>query len=105
VNEIVKDRVRELMRIKPCTRDDDFVLWLEYIYRFYKCAVDDSGHLIPEFLHAVPTQHTLARHRATVQNVEGQFLPTCLQVALDRRIAADAWKRWITAEIVKVQTP
>lgn len=93
----IKEQIRDILKAKPCTRDEDMVLWLEYLERHMPCCIDARGHLIPEYLFNAPTLCTVARYRAVIQNQEHQYLPTCQRVVRERKQQEMYW-RTIAAE-------
>lgn len=90
----IHNNVRDVLRDVPATRNDYFTLWLEYIRRIIPSAYDDQGHIIPSILECCPSQHTIARIAAIIQNKERLYPPTHYAEALRRNYALN-WVDYI----------
>ena len=92
-------KILEILRDIPETRNSDITLMLEVWKRFFTIFImtGSSGKqaVLLESLYKIPREDDIKRLRATIQNVEGKFLPTLLSVAIKRRIKEEEWRDYI----------
>ena len=92
----IKEQVLHCLTNYPGTRNSDTLLRQELLREFYpeKILVLSGGReaITFENEYLVPTQETVKRIRAKIQNVEGRLLPTSEAVVKQRRINEDRWR-------------
>lgn len=94
------DKVKEVLRILPHTRNNDAALVVAIWSLFYanKSCVGDgvtafTVDAITELGGKIAKFESIRRARQVIQNDEGLYLPTTWKVAKGRRINEDKWKR------------
>lgn len=87
--ETLRKQVETVMRENPKTRDDDKLLtvavWMKYYLPPYRTVVN-----LTEIME-LPSQASIKRVRAKIQNVAKEYLPTTAEVAKIRKISEEAW--------------
>lgn len=100
--DTLKNQVLKVLTKYPKTRDSDvrlmLTLWLIYYPSRIHKQDDDPNN--PPFVYLkdimeLPREDNIKRIRAVIQNVEGKFLPTSLQVAKQRKINEEVWRDYI----------
>ena len=92
----LKAKVLYCLEKYPETRNSDIKLtnaiWLKYYSEkiFYNSDNDFCVKLTD--LYNLPREDNVKRCRAKIQNEEGQYLPTTLEVVKKRRINEEAWR-------------
>lgn len=94
------DKVKEVLRILPHTRNNDAALvtavW-SLFYSNYSSTVDGITAFSVDNIITLGGKlakfESIRRARQIIQNDEGLYLPTIWKVARGRRINEDKWKR------------
>lgn len=97
--QTLKAMVEEVLREIPATRDSDIKLTIEVWRRFYPEKVhwdkDGKHYVLLQDLYALPREDNVKRIRAHFQNDPDnpQYPPTTLEVALERGMEEQHWRR------------
>ena len=98
--------VEAILRDFPKARDSDqwltLKLWAVYYpHKMQEEKLDQMSSAIPrkyvflEDIMDLPREDNVKRLRAKIQNEEGKYLPTTLEVALQRRIEESVWRNYV----------
>ena len=90
--DTIKNRVKEVLRAIPQTRNDDKLLVIEYWKRFSPTLIrmgqnrqgQSSEHIELVSIHHLQSGSGIVRLRAHIQNTEHEYLPTDPEVAIRR---------------------
>lgn len=104
--QTVAEQIRYVLMHNLPARDDDLILTMFIWKIFYPRLVfsDDEGNPYVKFkdLGSLPREDHVKRIRAKIQNEEGIFLPTNIEVARKRRIAENTWHIWSQSQSITV---
>lgn len=94
----LKEKVEKMLRLYPETRNSDIELtiriWKEYFpTKLITREKDGKIYVAVSDLFELPREDNVKRLRAKIQNEEGKFLPTSLEVALKRGIEEEKWHK------------
>jgi len=93
----LKEQVLDCLQNYPDTRNSDIKLTNSIWYKYYpdKIQKNDKGELTVKLLdlYNLPREDNVKRIRAIIQNNEGRFLPTDLEVIKQRRINEHKWRK------------
>lgn len=96
---ILKKQVEYIMRKFPETRNSDILLmielWKEYHPSYIKKGSSGELGIWLVDLYKLPTQESIKRVRAIIQNVEGRMLPTSQKVRKVRKIKEAEWLEYV----------
>jgi hypothetical protein len=88
--------VEEILKTIPESRDSDITLTIEIWKKYYpeKIKTTSSGEfgVYLNDLFSLPREDAVKRHRAKIQNDFLKFLPTKLEVALQRKLNEEVWR-------------
>lgn len=90
-----KQRVRYLLAKHPKARDSDGTLIAHYILRYHPSLVEnkDTVPTLPlKNIKHLPPFENIRRSRQLIQNVDGQYLPTSIEIAKARGIKEENWR-------------
>lgn len=73
-------------------------LWNKYYPAHIKTTSAGSQGIYLSSLYTLPTQESIKRIRAIIQNGEHKYLPTDLRVRKQRRISEEEWRGWINSQ-------
>ena len=90
----LKQKVIEVLKKYPETRNDDILLTTQIWREFYWSHLEDDKIALRD-LHKVPREDHVKRIRAKIQNEEGLYLPTSWIVAKKRNINEDVWREYL----------
>lgn len=97
----LKKHVLAVLESTPKSRDSDQYLTLCIWNRYYGSRLielDIQGEkvkVVPlKSIMDLPREDNVKRIRAKIQNEEGKFLPTSLEVAKQRKINEDVWRKY-----------
>lgn len=104
--EKLRPMVEAILRDFPKARDSDqwltLKLWAVYYPdRMNEEKLEEGSSVIPrkyvflEDIMDLPREDNVKRLRAKIQNEEGKYLPTTLEVALQRRIEESVWRNYV----------
>lgn len=98
--DTLKSQVLRVLEKYPKTRDSDvrlmLILWqMFYPSRIHKTEPVNRTYIFLQDIMDMPREDNIKRVRAIIQNVEGKFLPTSLEVAKQRKINEEVWKEYI----------
>jgi len=97
--DFLKQHVEHILKEFPPSRDSDITLtihlWSKYYPAHIKINSDGRRGIFLESLYTLPSQESIKRIRAIIQNDEGRLLPTDPQVRKQRRISEEDWRLWI----------
>ena len=98
--DTLKSQVLKVLEKYPKTRDSDarltLTLWMVYYpSRIHKTEPVNKPYIFLSDIMDLPREDNVKRVRAIIQNVEGKFLPTSLEVAKQRKINEEVWKEYI----------
>lgn len=83
-------------------RDSDITLlhkvWETYYAKYLKMGKDGEVGVYLKDMFNLPTHDNIKRLRAIIQNVEGRYLPTSLEVAKQRKINEGVWNAYIKGQ-------
>ena len=86
-----------MLRENPKTRDDDVLLmielWKKHHPTLMRVTKDGDVGVYLKDIALLPREDHIKRYRATIQNVENKYLPTKWEVAKQRKINEDKWKK------------
>jgi hypothetical protein len=95
----LKDQVEVILKDYPASRDSDITLTIALWKKFYsahiKTTQDGSFGILLQSLYALPSQESVKRLRALIQNDEHRLLPTDSRVRKQRRIKEEEWRMWV----------
>ena len=94
----LKDQVEIILSDYPKTRDSDITLMIHLWNKFYSVHIKNTSGgqgIFLSSLYTLPTQESIKRIRAIIQNDEHRFLPTDSRVRKRRRIKEENWKTWV----------
>ena len=94
----LKNKVNSILATCPETRNCDIKLMIYLWNRYYPTHIKNTTGgqgIFLSSLYTLPTQESIKRVRAIVQNDEHRFLPTEEKVRRQRRISEDEWKTWV----------
>ena len=94
----IYQKIEMLLKFDQKTRNDDIDLTLAIWRRWYgtyikTSTVDGREYVALEDVPKLPREDHVKRIRARIQNVECRYLPTSLQVFIDRAKASKEWKQ------------
>lgn len=91
-----KQKVADILKEKPATRDSDSLLYAHYIYRFHNHLVrkdsEDKAVIRLADLDHLPPSETIRRCRQIIQNNDNLYLPTTLAVRKARKIKEENYR-------------
>ena len=87
----LRKKVEYCLENFPATRNSDVTLTISIWRQFHRV----NGAINVSQLYDLPREDNVKRLRAEIQNVEGRFLPTSLEVAKKRRIKEETWLEYI----------
>lgn len=97
---VIYDKVKEVLRILPHTRNNDaaLVVAIWNLFFSHKASIIDGKtaftvDVIEELGGSLAKFESIRRARQVIQNDEGLYLPTTWKVAKGRRINEDKWRR------------
>lgn len=98
----LRPMVEAILRDFPKARDSDQWLTLKLWAVYYpdsvyedKGTVNNRKFVYLEDIMDLPREDNVKRLRAKIQNEEGKYLPTTLEVALQRRIEESVWRNYV----------
>lgn len=94
-NETFYDRVELILKNVEETRNDDILLWVEYLKKHHNNTVIIDKQIDSTKLHLAPTGSMIERIRRQVQNENNKYLPTDKNVRKKRRINQEDWERYV----------
>lgn len=94
-------QVTEVLASTPKARDSDqyltLVIWATYYKsRLFKNEKGATSVQLADIME-LPREDNVKRIRAKIQNEQHKYLPTSLEVAKQRRINEDEWRKWSQA--------
>lgn len=92
---LLKEQILKVLEKKPHTRDSDIALTIEVWQTFYSVGRSVSLRRLFE----LPSQDSIKRIRAIIQNVQHHFIPTQWSVAKKRHWASAVWRQWLKSEV------
>lgn len=98
--DTLKSQVLKVLEQFPKTRDSDVVLMLTLWMKYYPSRVHRFDENTPKYVYLrdiidLPREDNIKRVRAIIQNVENKFLPTSINVAKQRKINEETWRKYI----------
>jgi len=91
-----KQKVADILKEKPATRDSDSLLYAHYIFRFHKSVVkmneEQKPYIMLADLNNLPPSETIRRCRQIIQNNDNLYLPTTLAVRKARKIKEENYR-------------
>ena len=102
----IKQQVEWVLANLPETRNSDIALtialWKKYYPAYIKVATKESGGaefgIYLSSLYTLPTQESIKRIRALIQNDEHKFLPTEEKIRRARRIKEEWYRQYINSQ-------
>ena len=95
----LKDQVEVILKDYPASRDSDITLTIALWKKFYsahiKVTSTNEAGIYLKSLYALPSQESIKRVRALIQNDEHRLLPTDSRVRRTRRIKEEEWRMWV----------
>lgn len=85
----LRDQVENVLSDNPKTRDDDKLLSVAVWQKYYLPKGRSFAHL--HEIVCLPSQASIKRVRAKIQNVARRFPPTNLETAKIRKMSEEAW--------------
>lgn len=87
----------KVLELVPHTRDSDIALMIEVWRRYYpkyvkKGSTGEEGVWLKD-LYELPREDNIKRVRAQIQNDDKQFLPTTWEIAKQRKINENVWRK------------
>jgi len=102
-----KQKVADILKEKPKTRDSDGLLYAHYIYRFHRSVVHTEENGTPYIrladLSNLPPSETIRRCRQIIQNIDNLYLPTSEAVRKARQIKEENYREAEVREANKTQ--
>jgi hypothetical protein len=98
----LKNKVANILNENPETRNCDIklmiCLWSKYFPVHIKTTISGQQGIFLSSLYTLPTQESIKRVRAIIQNDEHRFLPTDARTRKQRRIGEEEWRGWINQQ-------
>jgi hypothetical protein len=98
----LKNKVSNILNEHPETRNCDIklmiYLWNKHFSAHIKVTNNGQQGIYLSSLYTLPTQESIKRVRAIIQNDEHRFLPTDEKVRRQRRVSEDEWRNWINQQ-------
>lgn len=94
----LKSQVESILAEFPKTRDSDITLMIHLWNRYYPAHLHQAPRgqgIYLSSLYTLPTQESIKRERAFIQNEEFRFLPTDEKVRRARRIKEETYRAYI----------
>jgi len=94
----LKNQILVMLREFPDTRNSDIKLMIHLWNRYYPAHIKNTSGgqgIFLSSLYTLPTQESIKRIRAVVQNDEHKYLPSDSKVRKQRRIKEEEWREWI----------
>jgi len=92
----LKQQIEYVLENQPETRNSDKLLTISIWRIFHKdllCHVDRVGETVPIYnILDLPSESSVTRIRAMVQNRDKRFLPTDIDIAIERGWRESDWK-------------
>ena len=92
----LKEQDAFILETLPETRDDDILLWLQLIRKYYSHMTfkdnEEKQCVMLRKILDMPKQYDVQRYRTHIQNVEKKFLPTKESVVRARRQNVEVWR-------------
>lgn len=97
----LKSQVEIILKNSPESRNSDITLMIELWKRFYpKCMIEDEymkTSIYLNDLYNLPREDGISRIRRHFQNDRLLYLPTKLEVVVQRKINQEVWRKTMTA--------
>lgn len=99
MNQSLRSQVEQTLECYPETRNSDIALTIQIWHSFYSSylQLDNRGKEYASiqllFLYELPREDNIRRLRAQIQNQEKEYLPTSWEIAKQRGINEDVWKK------------
>jgi hypothetical protein len=94
-----KQRVYDILKNHPQTRDCDKTLTVFYWWKFQRSLLvhnskDDKWYVPLSNVPKLDSEDKISRIRRKIQNTEGRFFPTQARVARKRGVNMEHWRKW-----------
>ncbi|HDZ60979.1 MAG TPA: hypothetical protein ENH46_04705 [Candidatus Pacearchaeota archaeon] len=84
----LKNQIEKVLEDYSETRNSDIALTIKIWQEFH--GIEDTIQLTQ--LYDLPREDNIKRYRATIQNTEGKFYPTSIDIARKRGIEESKWR-------------
>jgi len=97
-NEL-KNKILAILKQYPQARDSDqwltLQIWCTYYPSRIKADENKKRYVYLRDVLDLPREDHIKRIRAIIQNEEGKYLPTTLEVARKRKISEEDWREYV----------
>ena len=101
----LKKQIEYILENIPKSRDSDqyltLCIWTHYYRNYIQIdtgTVNDRKFVYLDDIMLLPREDNVKRLRAKIQNEEGRFLPTTLEIARQRKINEEVWREYLSTE-------
>ncbi len=106
---ILKNQVYHILSHFPESRNSDIRLTIELWKHYYPNYIianqtygQDNPLIAIKDLFELPREDNIKRIRATIQNVDREFLPTDINIFIERARQSDEWRKFLGYRVNKL---